>query len=192
MKKALFSFAILAMMFLSSCTKPEVGPIGPAGTNGTNGKDGTAGTNGTNGINGNANVIGSNTVVLNNWITISDNGTYFIYNSTLLWASITQAIVDKGIVIVYMKDGSSWVALPITVSGISGTTGIFHYSITIGYEIKVGTVTLSCSGFDDLGSPGAAALNGDTFRIVAISASVAKAYPNMNWGNYEEVKTIIN
>jgi hypothetical protein len=182
MKKAFLGFAILAMISLVSCTKPgPEGPQGPAGTNGTNG---AAGTNGTNGIDGNANVIGSNTIVVNNWVSISDDGTYFTYNSTLTWASITQAIVDKGVVLVYFQDGLGWRALPYTATGQQG-------SITVGYKITVGTVTLICEGYSTLGSPGAAALNGDTYRIVAIPASVAAANPNVNWGNYEEVMKIL-
>lgn len=183
MKKVLFSFAILAMMFLASCTKP--GPIGPDGTAGINGTNGKDGTNGTAGTNGNANVIGSNTVITNNWVSIYDDGIYFTYQSTITWASITQAIVDKGIVIVYWQDGSAWIALPYTETGHTG-------SVTLGYSISVGKVTLQCTGFFDSGSPGVTNANGDTFRIVAISASVAAAHPNVNWENYEEVKTILN
>lgn len=184
MKKAFLSFAILAMILLVSCTKPEVGPIGPIGPAGTNGTNGAAGTNGTNGIDGNANVIGSNTVVTNNWVSIYDDGQYFTYQSTLTWASITQAIVDKGIVIVYLQQDLGWVALPYTETEST-------LSYTLGYRINVGNVTLIFTGYDEV-SPGATSLNGETFRIVAISSSVAAANPNVNWENYEEVMKILN
>lgn len=175
MKKALFGFAILAMMFLSSCTKPEVGPIGPAGTAGTNGKDGTAGTNGTNGINGNANVIGTNTVALNSgsW-TASGNAFYAVFTTT----AITQAIMDKGVVMVYEQSASLWRALPYTSGIVSKFFSFTLNTVYLYYQNTDGSQTTN---------PG-----NQTYRIVAISASVAKAYPNMNWGNYEEVKTIIN
>jgi hypothetical protein len=179
MKKAFLSFAILAMIFLSSCTKPEAGPVGPQGPAGTNG------TNGTNGINGNANVIGSNTIVINNWTAVSNNGTYFTFNSTITWTTITQAIVDRGTVVVYMQDGSSWLALPYTEAGQTG-------SLTLGYRISVGVVTLICTGYSNTTIPTASSLNGDTFRVVAIPASVATANPNVNWENYEDVMKILN
>jgi hypothetical protein len=176
MKKTLFSVAILAMMFLASCTKP--GPIGPAGTAGTNGKDGTAGTNGTNGtngINGNANVIGTSTVALNSnsWTAL---GTYF--GVALSVPAITQAIVDKGVVLVYEQDATYWRALPYT-SGIISKFFVFTLnSVEIYYQNTDGSQTTN---------PG-----NKTYRIVAISASVAMANPNVNWENYEEVKTILN
>lgn len=194
MKKAFLSFAILAMI-LFSCTKP--GPIGPTGPAGTNGKDGVAGTNGaagangtngTNGINGNANVIGSNTVVSSNWTSLSDDGINFDYSITVTWASITQAIVDKGVVMVYLQNGSSWIALPLT---ISGTTSGKTYSGAFVFSINAGAVNIEFAGFNGNGSPGTTTLNGKTFRIVAISASAKTAYPYINWGNYEEVRELI-
>lgn len=182
MKKTFLSFAILAMILLVSCTKPgPIGPQGTAGTNGTNGKDGTAGTNGTNGtdgtngINGNANVIGTNTVALNSgsWTA---SGSYFV--ATFSTTAITQAIVDKGAVMVYEQSASFWRALPYT----SGIVSKFFYftlnSVSVVYQNTDGSQTTN---------PG-----NQTYRIVAISSSVAMANPNVNWGNYEEVKTILN
>ena len=178
MKKAFLSFAILAMILLVSCTKPEVGPIGPigpAGTNGTNGAAGTNGTNGTNGIDGNANVIGTTTVALNSgsWTA---SGSFFM--ATLITPAITQAIVDKGAVMVYEQSASFWRALPYT-SGVVSKFFIFTMnSVSIAYQNTDGSQTAN---------PG-----NQTYRIVAISSSVAAANPNVNWGNYEEVMKILN
>jgi len=185
MKKAFLSFAILAMI-LFSCTKPgPIGPTGPAGTNGTNGAAGTAGTNGTNGaagtngtngVNGNANVYGGNTVTTNSgsW-TLSTNGQY--YDVTITSTAITQAIVDKGLVMVYEQSASFWRALPYT----SGIVSKFFYftlnSVSVVYQNTDGSQTTN---------PG-----NQSYRIVAISSSVAAANPNVNWGNYEEVMKIL-
>jgi hypothetical protein len=186
MKKAFLSFAILAMI-LFSCTKPEVGPIGPigpagtngkdgiAGTNGTNGAAGTNGTNGTNGVNGNANVIGTATVALTSgsW-TASSKAFYVILNVP----AVTQAIVDKGVVLVYEQFGSSWVALPYT-GGIASRYFMFALNyVTIFYQNTDGSQTTNPGNL--------------TYRVVAISSSVAAANPNVNWGNYEEVMKILN
>lgn len=185
MKKVLFSFSILVMMFLISCTKPgPIGQTGPAGTNGkdgaagtsgTNGINGTNGTNGTDGINGNANVIGTSTVALNSnsWTAV---GTYFGVEISV--PAITQAIVDKGAVIVYEQDATWWRALPYT-SGIVSKFFVFTLnSVQIYYQNTNGSQTTN---------PG-----NQTYRVVAISASAMLANPNIKWGNYEEVKTILN
>jgi hypothetical protein len=182
MKKAFLSFAILAMILLVSCTKPgPIGPTGPAGTNGTNGAAGTAGTagtngtNGTNGVNGNANVIGTNTVALNsgNW---SASGS--IFEATITAPAITQAIVDKGAVIVYEQFGSYWVALPYTVGKLS-----------VVYYFTLNTVKIDYAYNDNSQTPNP---GNKTYRIVAISSSVAAANPNVDWKNYEEVIKLLN
>jgi hypothetical protein len=163
MKKTLFSFAILAMMFLVSCTKP--GPTGP---------EGPAGTNGTNGTNGNANVIGTNTVALNsgNWSAIGSN-----FEATITAPAITQAIVDKGTIMVYEQFGSYWVALPYTIGKLS-----------VVYYFTLNTVKIDYVYNDNSQTPNP---GNKTYRIVAISASAMLAHPNINWENYEEVKTIL-
>src|SRR5450759_2038184 len=186
MKKAFLSFAILAMI-LFSCTKPEVGPIGPqgtagtngtngaAGTAGTNGTNGAAGTNGTNGVNGNANVYGGNTVTTNSGSWTASGSAFLV---TITSTAITQAIVDKGLVMVYEQSASYWRALPYT----SGIVSKFFYftlnSVSVVYQNTDGSQTTN---------PG-----NQSYRIVAISSSVAAANPNVNWGNYEEVMKILN
>jgi hypothetical protein len=174
MKKAFLSFAILAMILISSCTKPEVGATGPQGATGA---AGTNGTNGTNGVNGNANVIGTATVALtsSNWF-LSSNSQY--YYSTLTTTVITQAIVDKGAVMVYEQSGTSWRALPYTSGIVSKFFTFSLNTVNVFYQNTDASTTAN---------PG-----NQTYRIVAISSSVAAANPNVNWGNYEEVMKILN
>jgi hypothetical protein len=164
MKKVFFSIAFLAMILLSSCTKP--GPEGPVGK---------AGTNGTNGTNGNANVIGTNTLALtsSSWTA---SGKFFYAGITA--TAITQAIVDKGVVMVYEQFGSSWTALPYTFGILSRSFDFTLNSVRIYYQNTDNSQTTN---------PG-----NQTYRIVAISSSVAAANPNVNWGNYEEVMKILN
>ena len=182
MKKAFLSFAILAMI-LFSCTKPgPTGPTGPAGTNGTtgpagtNGTNGAAGTNGTNGVNGNANVYGGNTVTTNSGSWTASGSAFIV---TITSPAITQAIVDKGLVMVYEQSASFWLALPCTTSGIISKFFYFTLnSVSVVYQNTDGSQTTN---------PG-----NQSYRIVAISSSVAAANPNVNWGNYEEVMKILN
>lgn len=186
MKKTLFCFAILAMILLSSCSKPEVGATGPQGATGPAGAQGntgpagpqgpagTNGTNGTNGVNGNANVIGTNTVALNsgNWTA---SGKFFYAGITT--TAITQAIVDKGVVMVYEQSGSYWYPLPFTAGILSK---YFDFTLNTVYIFYQNT------DISQTTNPG-----NQTYRIVAISSTVAEANPNVNWGNYEEVMKIL-
>lgn len=145
-------------------------------------KDGATGPAGKD---GNANVTSSNTVTLNNWSSDFDDGTDYTYSSTISWASITQAIKDKGIVMVYADDkAGSWVALPYTDAG----TG---YSSTLNFYVKVGSVKIEYTGYDSP-SPGTSSLNGTIVRIVAIASSSREAHPNVDLKNYNEVKKVFN
>lgn len=85
MKKSIILgvFALTALTF-GDCTKA---------------KDGAPGAQGPE---GNANVIGSNTVTASNWTLNSG----IMYYATLTSSNITQAIVDKGVVLVYEGDAS--------------------------------------------------------------------------------------
>ena len=162
-KNTIILFSLVLFTF-SSCKKD--GPVGPAG------KD------------GNANVIASNTLMLNNWSSTFDNGTEFTYSSIITWGSISQAIKDNGVVMIYIHDNTTtnWTALPYSESG----TG---YSDAFNFEVAVGQVTVTFDGFDNTGSPGAAALNGVfTIRMVAIPSSVRIANPNVNLKDYNAVK----
>ncbi len=167
-------FALIVLMF-GSCAKD--GATGPAGA---------AGKDGTNGTNGNANVTGSNTVTLNNWVSDYNDGTDFGFHSDATWSGITQVIVDKGVIMVYVSDDNGgWIALPTTESG----TG---YSATIGFQFSVGSVSIFINGYDDSGSTVAADFNGTVIRVVAIAASNRVDNPNVNLSNYEEVKKAFN
>jgi hypothetical protein len=168
--KIKYSIALFCLSFLALNSCKKEGPVGPAG------KD------------GNANVISSNTVTINNWTSTFDNGTEFNYSTIITWPSITQAIKDNGIVMIYMHDNTTtnWTALPYSESG----TG---YSDALNFEIALGQTTISFEGVDNSGSPGASALNGFfTFRLVAIPSSARKANPDLDWKNYNAVKTALN
>jgi len=158
---------MLSLIFTGCSKKGDTGPAGPQGP---------AGTNGTNGQDGNANVAGSNSVAVSNW---SYDNTTNAWTAQLQWPSITQAIVDKGSVQVFIGNGTAaWSALTY-VDG----------NLYCGYGFTVGYVNLFISTTD-----GSLANNPGTlyFRIVAISASQKAAHPNTNWKNYDEVMSIVN
>ena len=154
----------ISTAMINGCAKD--GATGPAGT------AGTAGTNGTNGTNGNANVTGSNTIS----VTSSDwtLGSPF-YSTSFTSVAITQAIVNNGAVIVYEKLGTSWQCMPYTSGGE-------ERDFTFG----VGTFKIWVQNTDGSAptNPGA-----QTYRIVAIAASGLIANPNVDFKNYQAVKT---
>lgn len=146
---------LLLTITIASCKKGDTGPAG---------KDGT---------NGNANVIATNNVTINTW-SLSNS----IYTATISASGITQNIVDKGIVMVYIQYGSQWVSLP-DITGINSTV----------YAYELGKVVLINSNSDGTTPTNPST---QTFRIVIISASNREANPNVNWNNYSEVKQALN
>ncbi len=127
------------------------------------------GDTGPQGPTGNANVIGTNTITVSSWNASGHNWT-----ADLLTNAITPDIVDYGSVQVFIQYGNEWWALP-DINGVNVT----QFGFSDGY------VSLLNSNTDDTQAlyPGV-----QTFRIVIISSSNAKAHPDMNWNNYEEIK----
>ncbi|MES2287195.1 MAG: hypothetical protein V4547_16005 [Bacteroidota bacterium] len=138
-------------------------------------KDGATGPAGTAGTNGNANVLGSNSisVISSDW-TLS-NG---FYSTSFTLPVITQSIVDKGVVIVYEKLGSSMQCMPYT----NGFTER-DFTFNVG-SFKVWSHETDGSAPTN---PGA-----QTYRAVVISASNLIAHPNVDFKNYQMVKTTFN
>ena len=166
--KSIFAAMIIVVTFTSCAKDGETGPAGPAGTN------------------GNANVVASNTVTLNNWISIFDDGTNYLFESTVNWTGITQAIKDNGAVMVYMDDGAgSWYALPYSEDEDT-------YSLDFNFSFTVGQVVIEVTGWDATLSPNPSDFNGTVVRIVAIAASAKIANPGVDWTDYNQVKTVLN
>jgi hypothetical protein len=85
-------------ILVTACKKQEIpGPKGEAGTNG---------------IGGNANIISTNTFVINyaQWTPDSAN---YMQTVTLSFPEITQTVVDKGGVKMYKQTGTTWAELPL-------------------------------------------------------------------------------
>lgn len=159
-------FTILAFAVAisqSSCKKDKYQPIGDYG---------------------NANIISSNTVTLNNWISNYDDGINFDFSSIVTWGEITQDIVDKGIVMVYMQSGSRWIALPFTYS--DDTYAGYNFS----FAFSVGQIEINVAGYDDSVSPNPSDFNGIVIRAVAMSQETRAAFPDLNLNNYEEVNQV--
>lgn len=155
----------ISIVLINGCAKD--------GAPGAQGPQGTAGTNGTDGTDGNANVIGTNTVTTSSWIASGTSWT-----TTFTAAGITQNVVDKGIVQVFIQYGSSWWALP----DLSGNN-----STSFGFSLGEVTLLNSNSNGSQATNPGV-----QTFRVVIITASNLIAHPNVDFKNYSEIKSTFN
>jgi len=158
-------FAGLALtlgLTLTSCKKGDTGPAGTAGTNGTN---------------GNANVV-SSSLTTSAWTYVSPS-----WEMTFTYPAITQSILDKGAVLVYVKSGNNYYQLPFT----------FYPAATYSQSYEVETylgglkVYVTDSDLTQPTNPGSL-----TFKVVVIAASQRLANPNVNYDNYDDVKKAFN
>ncbi|MCW5898754.1 MAG: hypothetical protein KIT10_05735 [Flavobacteriales bacterium] len=142
---ALFCGAVL----LSSCTKE--GPEGPAGPQGPQ---------------GNANVQSLTfSASPGDWSSIS--GGYAINRNVPI---VTSGIASTGAVLVYLQSGSQWVAIPLTISGV---TWLYGYG-TGQVQIEVNSA--------------AAPSQVTVWKVVAIASSGMITDSGVDVTNYDEVR----
>ena len=101
------------------------------------------------------------------------------YEDTLKYPEITQSILDKGSVLVYLqwkKDTTTWWTLPY-----SETSAHIQVAYSVGY-VRI------CSNVA-LGGVGSGALK---FRVVLLTPAKRMANPRVNFNNYSEVKKAFN
>ena len=141
----------LTCLMFTSCKKGDTGPAGPAGTNGTNGV---------------ANIQTSSVTSTNgSW---SYDATEDSYNATISYPAITQEVVDRGTVQVYIgnSSGTSWAALPFA-----------YFDLQYSYEYRIGQVLISVvlNNSSALANPGA-----QVFKIVVIPPASKSSQANPN------------
>lgn len=146
----ILGFLLIAMLF-NSCKKGEQGPAG---------KD------------GNANVYGSNefTAYSNNWIQKSGGANGTFYSLTVTSPLVTDAIVNKGVVLCFIKlSDKTWFPLPyddyIYFFAPGGLGIIYDYNINPGTQ---------------------------PFRIVTIASSELAKHPDTDLNDYNEVVRTFN
>lgn len=182
------------------------GDTGPAGTTGPRGETGAAGTNGTNGTNGThgkdgatgetgpagsrgeTGAIGAQgpkgdpgtaNVYYSDWITLNVTGFSGNYEATVITPKITQEILDKGVVLMFVKNSGNIYPVPYAYA-----TSVSTLVSTILPRIIVGKIIVYLSY--NIFNP---------FRYVIIPGGVSigagrkKALKSMS---YEEVKALYN
>jgi hypothetical protein len=117
--------------------------------------------------------VQTQTSVVTNWIG-SGSG----YEAVVSVPFITADVNNSGLVMCYVQEGSTWIALPITLSAGSW---IEHFV----FFTEVGLVTFLV--YDDDGATPAPGSR--TVKIVAVSNTGLIQNPNVDYLNYEEVKS---
>ena len=169
MKSHAYLIGLFTILLFNGCKKE--GPIGPAGPQGSQGIPGETGATGATGAQGNANVV-SGTVTITNWIFSSPS-----YYADISYPAITQEIVDKGAVLVYVSNGGGgYSQLPVTV--YPNTT----YSKSFECVHALGALRIYVTDSDHITvNPGT-----QTFKIVVIGSGMK--IKHLDYTDFELVK----
>ena len=166
-KLSLICMTVLAISFLASCR----GPQGPAGHD------------------GNANVASSKVTIhdydwkWNNFYTDAEGNERGQFYVTIDYSAINNNVYNHGAVLVYMDNEGAWSQVPLT----------YYYAENDGlYEASIEVATLNDGGVNlfwtesDLWK---VRPKTHDFKIVAIEATVYKNRSDVDYSNYEAVKT---
>ena len=173
-KLSLICMTVLAVFAMASCR----GPQGPQGPQGPAGQD------------GNANVVSSTvTVNYNDWQWVNNCQWMVDIN----YPAINNNVYNHGAVLVYMKIGNVWSQVPLTyfyeTQFDDGTYGNVASTIEVG-TLNDGGVRLFWTESDFYHSPDGPGVNDSyDFKIVAIEASVYSHRSDVDYSDYEAVKT---
>ena len=136
-----FFFSLSISLIISSCSK--TGPEGPAGAQGAPGEQGAPGPEGAKGDAGSANVFYSD------WTAFYDGSTWsgaineygiIIRKYPVTAPKITDAVIDQGAVMVYVKFASTpSEANPLPVTFASSYNGILA---ELKFRLSAGSITL--------------------------------------------------
>ena len=166
-KLSIICMTVLAISFLASCR----GPQGPAGHD------------------GNANVASSKVTIhdydwkWNNFYTDAEGNERGQFYVTIDYSAINNNVYNHGAVLVYMDNEGAWSQVPLT----------YYYAENDGlYEASIEVATLNDGGVNlfwtesDLWK---VRPKTHDFKIVAIEATVYKNRSDVDYSNYEAVKT---
>ena len=194
-----FKLIVVLAIFASACEGPagETGPAGPAGAQGPQGAAGAAGAIGPAGPAGPAGKDGASassnintsawvTAAPNQWSTDADSTFFSIF---LTEKAITQAVLDKGAVLAYVKAAAAKdYILPLPYSA-----GAFQISyVPIFDATDGGIMEFDFTPFVEGVAPGD--IGSLAFRYVVIKDLnlIGGRQKAINWKDYNEVKRELN
>jgi Collagen triple helix repeat (20 copies) len=197
MKKLIFFSFLMYLNVYASC-KGKDGSVGPAGANGATGATGATGNTGATGSQGQMGVTGlpGNANVKVRLVSAPSN-VWGLTTSTIIGNTydcyvplpeITQAIHDRGLVLVFISDGSdqsTWFGLPYLQVFKSST---LTYTSIFKASSKVGNVYFTKQDSDGT-TPGLPSLR--YFKVVIVEGTGALP-PNVDPTNYKQVAKYLN
>lgn len=145
---------------ITSCSKD--GPVGPQGEQGAKGDKGDKGDKGSTGSTG---ATGTANIIYSNWIKLGFSGNA----ARIVAPKLTQDIVDKGEVNVYVKSRNIIRKLNIEEGGGYYATYVFF----------TGEIYIYSNFYTDYDQ--------DSYRYILIPGGVPARKANINWDNYNEV-----
>ena len=157
--RILLLFGIMTTVTFLGCKK-EPGPKGPKGDTGPK---------------GNANVV-SQTVTVSNW---TYDGVNLCYSATIIDNSITQNIIDGGLIMVYIYQNNSNIALPVTIYPTSAYSETYSY----GYSLFQIIIKIQDSDLTQPVNPGSR-----TFRVIKVPPALKRINTDLDWLSYQKIK----
>ena len=161
-RKIVLVATCLLTLFITCCKKESI--------------KGEKGDTGIAGANGNANVISSNTLFLTGFVYYPGIKTY---QNDLTMSAISQDVIDKGAVMVYIGTNNIWTALPVADGGSTFNFSFYLGGLTINYFNDNGTTPTNPNGIYNA-------------RVLVIPSAMIKSNPNVDLANYIEVKNAFN
>ena len=169
-KLSIICMTVLAVAFMASCRGPQ-GPQGPAGQD------------------GNANVVSSTLTIHDydwEWVSFSGND-MGQYSVTIDYPAINSNVFNYGAVLVYMDVQGTWSQVPLTYYyyEVDGEETHFYEASIEAATLNDGAVRLFWTESDFWN------VRPDThdFKIVAIEASVFSHRSDVDYSDYNAVKT---
>lgn len=160
----------------------ETGATGATGANGANGQNGTTGPKGDRGdtgLQGPKGDPGTANVYYSDWITLNVTGSSGNYEATVITPKITQEILDKGVILMFIKNNGNIYPVPFAYA-----TSVSTLVSTIIPNISLGKIRIYLSY--NIFNP---------FRYVIIPGGVsigAGRKKVLNSMSYEEIKALYN
>lgn len=145
-----------ALLLLAACAKDDDSNFQPKGNY------------------GNSNISATTTTVTSTQWTFTNNA----YEHTITDSAITQSVVDKGAVMVYVStNGNDYISLPFSYQGLE-----------FGFLHRVGAVIISVT----VNSGGLAPPNNCQFKVVVLQPAGKASNPDIHWENFNEVVNVLS
>jgi hypothetical protein len=150
--KSLLAVATIVIMGLVSCSKGDAGPAGPVGP------------------------AGPDSVMYSDWITLAltFNNTDSLYEQTIIAPSITQGILDSGLVVSYIQYTDQNTG-EVHIQSIASLGSLIWDDYSLGKVNMFANLNLSDYLYRYVAIPGSKKVNGNTNKVKGYTTAELKA-----------------